>query len=157
MRVSSGCGSRLTWSRTFALLSRSQSGFCALKLDQSQPQTLVIATWLLYLTAGVTFLFFNDRVIYGALIGNGSVVTLLRLVLPAACVAGGYFVSNEKRAGYYLAVVAAAVPVVARLLAAIRFQFNPLDYDVIGLAFDVALVALLLHRMSREYQKVWFR
>jgi len=125
-------------------------------VNQSQPQTLVIATWLLYLTAAFTFLFFNDRVVYLGIVDNGNLVNLLRLLLPAACVGGGYLVSNEKRNGYYLAVVAAAVPVVARLVFSLRYQISPLNYDVIGLAFDVALVALLLHRMSREYEKIWF-
>ena len=125
-------------------------------MNQSQPQTLVIATWLLYLTAAFTFLFFNDRVVYLGIVDNGNLVNLLRLLLPAACVGGGYLVSNEKRNGYYLAVVAAAVPVVARLVFSLRYQISPLNYDVIGLAFDVALVALLLHRMSREYEKIWF-
>jgi len=27
----------------------------------------------------------------------------------------------------------------------------------VGLLFDIALIALLLHPMSRDYQKVWFR
>jgi hypothetical protein len=134
---------------------------------QSQPQTLLIATWLLYLTAAFTLLFFNDGVVYRAGVcgvrsfGSGGgctqAVGLLRLVLPAACVAGGYFISNEKKWGYYLAVVAAAVPVAARLVFSIRFQLSPLNYDIIGLAFDVALVALLLHPMSREYQRIWFK
>ncbi len=28
--------------------------------------------------------------------------------------------------------------------------------DVINLMFEIALVALLLHPMSRNYQKIWF-
>jgi hypothetical protein len=28
---------------------------------------------------------------------------------------------------------------------------------IISLGFDVALVALLVHPMSREYQRIWFK
>ena len=36
-------------------------------------------------------------------------------------------------------------------------DIKALTFDTVGLLFDIALIALLLHPMSRDYQKVWFR
>jgi hypothetical protein len=61
-------------------------------------------------------------------------------------------------------LVAAALPLVARALLGFGIFLgdidlgsgvSPLDYDVIGLIFEVALLALLVHPRSREYQKIW--
>jgi len=32
-----------------------------------------------------------------------------------------------------------------------------LGYSIINLMFEVALVALLLHPQSRDYQRIWFK
>jgi hypothetical protein len=58
-----------------------------------------------------------------------------------------------------LGVAVAFIPIAARLLFAFRTHSSPISMnnDVIGLLFDVALAALLLHTQSREYQKIWFK
>lgn len=84
-------------------------------------------------------------------------VGAITLLLVVGRVAGGWGCANERRWGYQLAVAMALVPfaVILLLLAyGADFRFLPL---LISLAFDIVLLALLLHPQSREYQKVWFR
>lgn len=131
-------------------------------INPSQPQTLVFATWLLYFNAALTLVFFGDAIFYvlgfcGGSFGCGRSVDILRILLPAAYVGGAYGIANERRWGYYLGIAAACVPLSARLLFSFRTQSSPLSTDFIGLAFDIALVVLLLHTMSRSYQKIWFK
>jgi hypothetical protein len=107
-------------------------------LNQSQPQTLVIATLLLYINAFFAILnFFLPSILLGAVLGLG-----------------GYGIANEKRWGYGLAVTGAVVQVALLLLiygtGVFRFP------TVMSLLFDGALVALLLHPQSRDYQRIWF-
>ena len=112
--------------------------------NQSQPQTLQMGVMLLYINAGFLVLW-------------GAVLHPLGLVLVAGLAAGGFGIANEKRWGYQVAVGAAivnlALPVMLGGLDAVLDNFGVL----ISLMFDVALVALLLHPQSREYQKIWFR
>ena len=108
-------------------------------LNQSQPQTLFIATLLLYVNA-----FF-------------ALITLVPLlVLVAVAMAGaGYGIANEKKWGYGLGV-GVAILRVAFLIA--LYRIDVLEFPIIlSLMFDGALVALLLHPMSRDYQRIWFK
>jgi uncharacterized membrane protein (DUF2068 family) len=68
---------------------------------------------------------------------------------------GANGIANEKRWGYWLAVVAASVYVVLQLLA--FFTFAKSLSLVLNLAFAALLVVLLLHPESRRYQRIWFR
>jgi hypothetical protein len=112
-------------------------------LNQSQPQTLVIATLLLYLDA--VFGLFG---LLGALLPIG-------LLVIVGLAAGGFGIANEWKWGYSLAVAAAVVQV-ALLLA--FFGVGVFDFPVIlSLLFDGALVALLLHPESRNYHRIWFK
>ena len=108
-------------------------------LNQFQPQTLVIATMLCYLEGVLGVLSFSGvRVLAGILLALG-----------------GYGIANEKRWGYLLATGMAALQLVLFVLLfgadVLRFPF------ILTLLFDVGLVALLVHPMSREYQKIWFK
>jgi hypothetical protein len=47
----------------------------------------------------------------------------------------------------------AFLPFILRLV----FLSNPLATNIITLMFEVALIALLLHPQSREYQRIWFK
>ena len=105
--------------------------------DPSQPQTLQIATILLYIEA-----FFSLVSPYG-----------LALPFAAAYGAGGYGIANGKKWGYILALVVAVLRLVTLLVG--RTMTSALD-DPIGLMFGIAMVALLVHPQSREYQKIWF-
>ena len=75
------------------------------------------------------------------------------LVRIVGGVLAGRFIANERRVGYYLGLAAALAPFI---LSAWVFG-NPFAADIISLLFEIALVALLVHPQSREYQKVWFK
>ena len=114
-------------------------------VNPSQPQTLYIATILLYMSAVFGLLF-------------GALASLLGLAIAVGEVAGGYGVANERRWGYRLAVAVAALGLLPFVLFAVDEGITELlDPPVlISLVFPVALFALLIHPQSREYQKVWF-
>ncbi len=105
--------------------------------DPHQPQTLQVATFLLYARGVFALLGFS----------------LVLVVLYGAAAIG---LANSKKWGYVVSLVAAFLPFVF-------IPFDPggvlssLQFNVIGLMFDIALVALLLHPMSRDHQKIWFR
>ncbi|MGH9182954.1 MAG: hypothetical protein ACRDZ9_03920 [Acidimicrobiales bacterium] len=106
-----------------------------------------IAVFLLYANAVLSLVFGNVYFNYGLLIGVVAIV---------AFGAGGLGVANERRWGYTLAL-AVAIGEVLLLLAVVgpvRVLTGP---AVLTLAFAVALVALLLHPQSRDYQRIWFR
>ncbi|MDE3203022.1 MAG: hypothetical protein KGQ66_02235 [Acidobacteriota bacterium] len=111
-------------------------------MSRSQPQTLSSATIILYINAVL------------GLIGGQLWATYYGFPLGAVLVLGqgaaGLGIANEKKWGYWLGVVLVAVWV---LFLIKYFAF----VDIITLIFYVALLALLLHRQSRSYQKIWFR
>ena len=105
--------------------------------NPNQPQTLQIAVILLYLDA--VFL----------LIG-GALGLWLFFVTMVAMAAGAFGIANEKKWGYALGLAGA----ILNLLA--PFVYG-LGSNILNLIFSVALVALLVHPMSRDYQRIWFR
>ena len=84
----------------------------------------------------------------------GAVYTLL---ITVGVIAGAFGIANEKAWGYKLGVAAAAAPLALRVVVLFIAGLEALTFDTVGLLFDIALIALLLHPMSRDYQKVWFR
>jgi hypothetical protein len=76
------------------------------------------------------------------------------LFFAAALGFGAYGIANDKRWGYTLAVTAALLQVL--VVVAIAFDVGLELGILLSLMFDVALVALLLHPESREYQRIWF-
>jgi chromate transport protein ChrA len=111
-------------------------------IDKTQPQTLMMATLLMYINAAFGLisrlvLFFISGVPVGVILIVGQV-------------AAGLGIANEKKWGYWLGVALTAL-VVAYLVA--NFSF----VSVLNLLFYGALLALLLHPQSREYRRVWFR
>jgi hypothetical protein len=107
-------------------------------INQYQPQTLVSATMLCYIQAFFLFLDFS----------------LLGVAFAAALGYGGYGIANEKKWGYGLAVVGSiAMVAIVLLFAGSDVLKFPL---IISFMFDVALVCLLLHPQSRDYEKIWF-
>ncbi len=110
-------------------------------------QTLVIAQMLLYLNA-----------VFGLIFGTYTVIAFgwtIAVISLLAMAAGAFGIANEKRWGYIVGIVAAGVQLAALLLLVVEVGFN--INVLISLLFDGALVALLVHPQSREYQKVWFR
>jgi hypothetical protein len=112
-------------------------------VNQTQPQTLQIAVFLLYLTAVFAFIDYL-RFSYFPLLGLAGVV---------GSVAGGYGIANERKWGYILGVAIAFLPFALRLY----YGQSLLGVDIITLLFEVALIALLLHPQSRDYQRIWFK
>jgi hypothetical protein len=109
--------------------------------NPSQPQTMQIAVFLLYARAVMLVLF-------------GAVAFLPYLGLAVANAIGGFGIANEKKWGYALGVAAAFGPALIRM--AYGGPGAVLSRDPIGLMFEIALIALLLHPQSRDYQRIWF-
>jgi hypothetical protein len=108
------------------------------------PQTLQIGVLLLYLNAFFMFLARDFALAWG-------------LLLIVGFVAGAFGIANEKKWGYVVGLAAATLRVVLTLVFfTIGEIFDNIDI-LLGFMFDVALVALLAHPQSREYQKIWFR
>ncbi|HEX6311746.1 MAG TPA: hypothetical protein VF152_08970 [Acidimicrobiia bacterium] len=111
-------------------------------LNQSQPQTLVIGTLLLYVNAA-----------FGLF--SWLVLSPIGLAIIVGLAAGGYGIANEKKWGYGIGVGAAIAQLALLFLLA---GFEVLEFPlIITLLFDGALVALLLHPESRDYQRIWFK
>ena len=76
------------------------------------------------------------------------------LVFAASLGFGAYGIANDKRWGYGLATGAAILEVLIYVGYVLNYG---LELDLLlGLLFSGALVALLLHKESREYQRIWF-
>ncbi len=119
--------------------------------NPAQPQTLYLAVVLFYINAVMSLLFGNY---VGRLYG---LLGLLAFIVGS--VAAGLGIANEKKWGYILGIVVAG------------FQLTPFLYfiavDGVGIVFSigfllavifpVVLFALLVHPMSRDYQRIWFR
>ena len=109
-------------------------------LDRTQPQTLFMAVVLLYINAAFSAL-------------AGGLFNPLGLLIAAGGVGAGYGIANQKKWGYALGVAMAVLPFVLQLL----FLGNPFAVGLVSLMFEIALLALLLHPQSREYQRIWFK
>ena len=117
-------------------------------VNRHQPQTLYIAQLLMYFQGGLGLLF--------AVIGARG-LTPYALVIAAGKLTAAYGIANEMRWAYKLGVVIAALPILVLLLLAATDDVRWLWADPIGLLFDIALLALLLHTHSRSYQRYWPR
>lgn len=118
-------------------------------LNPSQPQTLYLGCMLLYLNAVIGLILGSSLLYFGPLIGI--------LLLVGQGVAG-FGIANEQRWGYWLGVAVSGLALVPYLLfiadGGLQVVFDP--GFLIGIVFPVALFVLLIHPMSREYQRVWF-
>lgn len=112
--------------------------------NPSQPQTLQIAVWLLYFNA------------FWALVGllTGGLISLLLL---AANAGAAYGIANERKWAYGLGIAVAGLEVLFILSFAGGITGLLRGAGLISFAFAVALLALLVHPMSRDYQRIWFR
>jgi hypothetical protein len=124
--------------------------------NQSQPQTLQISVFLLYANAFFFVLdLFRARVSLLDVAQAAPWGTLWVASMVGAVVAGRA-IASERKWGYWLGVGVAVFPFAFRILAS-RSVNGLVSADVITLLFEIALVALLLHTQSREYQRVWFK
>lgn len=123
-------------------------------VNPHQPQTLYMASVLCYLEAGLGVL--------GLFTPLGSSLTDVLIVFPpigfivlVGLAAGGWGIANEKKWAYPAAIVASALLVLSFLALAFGNLFSL--WAIVSLFFDVILVVLLVHPMSRDYQRIWFR
>jgi hypothetical protein len=80
--------------------------------------------------------------------------TLLTVGIVLGQALAGFGIANERKWAYFLGIVVALLPFVV----AFWFDGNPFSgMDIITLMFQIALVALLLHPQSRDYQRIWFK
>jgi hypothetical protein len=107
-------------------------------VDRTQPQTLMMATVLMYVNAALDLL-----LTFGGLSPIG-------LALVVGQVAAGWGIANERKWGYWLGVALAFLLVA---FAVVSLSFG----SIVSLLFYGALVALLLHPQSRAYRRTWFR
>jgi hypothetical protein len=112
-------------------------------VNPSQPQTLQIAVFLLYINSA--FLLLN-------LLINAD-LPLLYIGVFAGQVFAGYGIANERKWGYGLGIVMAFLPFLIRW----HYGRGFIGTDLISLMFEIALIALLLHPQSRDYQRIWFK
>jgi hypothetical protein len=114
-------------------------------LNPMLPQTLQIAVMLFYINA-----------VFGVLFGTAFSLIGLAIVIGDAL--SGLGIANSFKWGYKLGVVMAFVGLLpfALVLAADGLGALFSLPMLINLVFPVALVALLLHPMSRDYQRIWF-
>lgn len=115
-------------------------------LNPAQPQTLQIAVFLLYFNGALLFL--------SILLGGGGAVPLVALVFVVGQPLAAFGIANERKWAYILGIVMALGPF------ALNFYYygNPLaGTQILNLLFEIALVALLVHPQSRDYQRIWFK
>jgi hypothetical protein len=111
-------------------------------VDPSQPQTLQVAVFLFYIQAALNLLV-------------GSFLSPIGLLIIAAAFGAGYGIANERKWGYGLGLLLAFLPFVLRMaLGGVGAVFSA---PLIDLMFEVALVVLLLHPQSRDYERIWFK
>jgi len=119
-------------------------------INQSQPQTLYMATILAYLEAVLGLIFGSLLFFFGFLIGLAGLVALF---------AAGYGIANERRWGYLLGVTVVGIEVAllafALALSSLHLLFS-LNFLFVAL-WPTVLFILLLHPQSREYQRIWFK
>jgi len=131
--------------------------------DRTQPQTLQIATWLLYINAffGLVDLIDTNGWLGVARVVHGGIGLLVGIAIVAAYIAGAFLMANERKIGYVLAVVAAFSPFLLRFWLLSDTDASLLDKvtggRTLSFIFEVALCALLLHPQSRDHQRIWFR
>lgn len=119
----------------------------------------MISQWLLYFNAFWAVL----AVLTGGVLGSALGAVLLIASLGAN-VYGAYGIANELKRGYQVAVVAAFLPFIVRIIVVLQvgasftsnLGFILVPGDIINAIFVYALIGLLLHPQSREHQRIWF-
>ena len=111
--------------------------------NPSQPQTLQFAVMLGYIEA-----------VLGLLRGYFLVPVLLAIMLAIGL--GSFGIANEKKWGYTTAVVGAGAYVLTLLVIWGADALQDIG-KLISFMFAGALLLLLIHPMSRDYQRIWFK
>ena len=131
-----------TGSRTLMGLPAWQTGLMDRRkwFDSSQPQTLQIAVILLYINA-----------VFAVIYALGSQVFFLPMILEGAA---AYGIANERRFGYIGAIILSGLFAFG---AVALFVYYGGIGTLLNVVFSIALFVALVHPMSREYQRIWFK
>ena len=125
-------------------------------VNPRQPQTLYIAHLLMYFQGGISLVFWVIGGLgIGSLFGSRALAAVYVLLVVVGKLIAAFGIANEMRWGFKLGVAAAAAPLVVRVLRTVAGSVGALTRNPIDLLFDIALLALLLHPMSRSYQRYW--
>jgi hypothetical protein len=113
--------------------------------NPTQPQTMQIAVFLLYINAAFTALL-------------GGIVNPIGIIMIIGQAGAGFGIANERKWGYILGVVIATLGLVPLVLIVANNGVGSIvDFSFIFQAImPIALFALLLHPQSRDYQRIWF-
>ncbi len=68
--------------------------------------------------------------------------------------AAAYGIANERRFGYMAGIILSGL---FAFLAVALFVRLRRDRTLLNLVFSVALFVALVHPMSRDYQRIWFK
>lgn len=126
-------------------------------LNRSHPPMLQIAVFLCYWQA-IMGLLGMIGLSTGPLADSRATFAFITVGLGV----GGVGIANDRKWGWWLAVVAAAVQVLM-FFVVLKVDNEPAPFVFLGTSliisfiFDVALVGLLTHAQTREYQKIWFK
>ncbi|TRZ83576.1 MAG: hypothetical protein D4R92_00785 [Actinobacteria bacterium] len=136
--------------------------------DRMQPQTLQIASMLLYLNGFFALISVIDKTDYlGYLRTRYWFGAVLALAVVGFHAFGGLLMANDRKLGYKFGVAAAFSPFVLRYWAFSDLS-NMLGGEIslyrkisggstTSLIFEIALCALMLHPQSRSHQRIWYR
>jgi len=118
--------------------------------NHSHPQTLQIGVMLLYLGAVFGVVFGN---IYSQQFGVG-----LGLLASIGLGAAGFGIANDQRWGYNLGVALTGLALVPFAMIIVSDGVGELFNAnlLMAMIFPIARFALLVHPMSRDYQRIWF-
>ena len=141
-------------------------------LNRSQPQTLYSSVLLCYFSAG--FLLFGSRIDWqltldvfepivglfasdrtAANLGDALVPFGVTLLLGGAFMAGGLGTANERRWGHGLCTAAASYSALATVWWTASYSVGL--GIVMRLMFDVLLLVLIFHPLSRNHRRIWFQ
>ena len=111
--------------------------------DSTQPQTLQISMILLYINAAFGIL---------SAIGAGGIGLLILPIILEGLAA--YGIANERRAGYIAGIILSGI--FALLSVALFVDLGGFSL-LLNVVFSVALFVALVHPMSRDYQRIWFK
>jgi hypothetical protein len=111
--------------------------------NPSQPQTLQFAVLLGYVEAVLGLL-------------NGWFAVPLMLLVLVALAVGSFGIANEKKWAYTTAVTGASGHVLVLLYYWGADALQDIS-KLISFMFAAALLLLLVHPMSRDYQRIWFK
>ena len=135
--------------------------------DRMHPQTLAIATWLLYIDGVFSTLGFLDKSNeFGALRIIGPMTGLVGLLSCLFLYGSGFLMANGKLLGWYLGIAASLSHLLARFIISAYqedygFTYSLADRitggNLVSFMFEAALVVLLVHPMSRSYVRTWLR